>query len=260
MDECLDSPSAVLEDALRIRNYSETFRWAGDDLEEHAGLFCTLTFIAWRAARILGLALEAQKHETEYVQVFRGSLEWAVAESMFGTAEVWDPSSEENLVERGAEATFQALLYLHEYGEATPRAVRSRAALLYRTLQDAQAELPPDLRTFLLGDAALLAGIMARHTGHLADAEEWAAIAEAHFRADANPKPGLCRVVFLRLTLLYERSDCDLVVKAAKSLDQSFSDLGMVEDHVKCRILRAAALKIAGQPEEAWRCSNPSER
>ncbi len=251
MDECSDSPRVVLEDAWRIRSYSETLQWAEDDLEERAGLFCTLTFIAWRAARILGLAVEAQKCEAEYVQSFRGSLQWGVAESVFDTADVWDTSVERNLVGRGAESTFQALLYLHECGEATPRAVRSRAALFYRALQDAQGRLPTDLRSFLLGDAALLAGVMARHTGGLADAEEWATLAEGHFRGDMNPKPGLCRVVFLRLTLLYERSDCELVVKAARSLDQAFSDLGMLEDHVKCRILWAAALKIAGQPEEA---------
>jgi len=257
MDECLVSPRVVLDDAATIRQFVQVLRWAEDDLEERAVLFCTLTFIAWRAARILGLSREVQRFEAEYVQSFRGSLQWDVAESAFSAAEPVDPTAERQFVGQGPEAILQALLYLHEYGEATPRTVRSRAALLYRSLQDSESVLLSDLRSYFLGDAALLAGGMARHIGSAGDAEEWATVAENHFRADVNPKPGLGRVVFLRLTLLYERSHCDLVVRAAETLDQSFSDLDMLEDRVKCRILWAAALKIVGQFQEALEVLEP---
>lgn len=257
MDDCLESPRVVLDGALGTRRYLQMLEWAKDDLEEHVVLFCTLTFIAWRAARILGLPREVQQCEADYIQSFRSSLQWDVAQSVFSGAEQVDSLDERELVGRGPEAIFQALLYLHDYGEATPRTVGSRAARLYRTLQDAEPVLLPDLRPFFLGDAALLAGGMARHIGSAGDAEEWATLAEGYFRADANPKPGLCRVVFLRLTLLYERSNCDLVAKAARSLDQSFSDLGMLEDRVKCRILWAASLKIVGQFQEALEVLEP---
>jgi tetratricopeptide (TPR) repeat protein len=257
MDECLVSPRVVLDDATTIRQFVQAFRWAEDDLEERAVLFCTLTFIAWRAARILGLSREVQRYEAEYIQSFRGSLQWDVAESVFRAAEPVDSSAERQLVGKGPEAIFQTLLYLHGYGEATPRTVRSRAALLYRSLQDTESVLLADLRSFFLGAAALLAGGMARHIGSAGDAEEWATLAQSHFRADANPKPGLGRVVFLRLTLLYERSRCDVVARAARALDQSFSDLGMLEDRVKCRILWAASLKILGQFQEALEVLEP---
>jgi tetratricopeptide (TPR) repeat protein len=257
MDDCLESPRVVLDDAVGTRKYLQTLQWAEDDLEERVVLFCTLTFIAWRAARILGLPREAQRCEADYIQAFRGSLQWDVTESVFSASERVDSSDERQLVGREPEGIFQALLFLHEYGEATPRAVRSCAALLYRTLQDAEPVLPSDLRPFFLGDAALLAGGMARHIGSAGDAEEWATLAESHFRADANPKPGLCRVVFLRLTLLYERGHCGLVAKASRSLDQSFADLGMLEDRVKCRVLWAASLKIIGQSQEALEVLEP---
>lgn len=257
MDECVVSPRVVLDDAIAIRQCVQVFRWTEDDLEERAVLFCTLTFVAWRAARILGLSREVQRYEADYTESFRGSLQWDVAESMLSAAEPVDSSAERQLVGRGPEAIFQALLYLHAYGEATPRTVRSRAALLYRSLKDAESQLLWDLGPFFLGDAALLAGGMARHIGSAGDAEEWATLAEGHFRTDANPKPGLGRVLFLRLTLLYERSRCDLVAKAAKALDRSFLDLGMFEDRVKCRILWAASLKIVGQFQEALEVLEP---
>jgi tetratricopeptide (TPR) repeat protein len=257
VDDCLESPRVVLDDAVKTRKYLEALRWAEDDLDEQAVLSCSLTFIAWRAGRILGLAREVQRFEAEYIQSFRGSLQWEVSESVFSAAEPVDSSAEAQLVGKGPEAIFQALLYLHEYGQATPRTVKSRAALLYRSLQESESVLPSDLRSYFLGDAALLVGGMARHIGRAGDAEEWAALAESHFRDDTNPKPGLGRVVFLRLALLYERSRCDLVAKAARALDQSFSDLGMLEDRVKCRILWAASLKIVGQFQEALEVLEP---
>lgn len=257
MDECLTSPRIVLDDAMTIRQLVQEFQWTEDDLGERAVLFCTLTFIAWRAARILELSREVQQLEAEYVQSFRGSLQWDVAESLLSAGEPVEPSAERQFVGEGPEAIFQALLYLHEYGEATPRTVRSRAILLYRSLQDTEPVLPSDLRSFFLGDAALLAGGMARHIGSPGDAEGWATVAENHFRADANPKPGLGRVVLLRLALLYASGRCDLVARASKALDQAFSDLGMLEDRVKCRILWAAALKIIGQFQEGLEVLEP---
>ncbi|MEP6470652.1 MAG: hypothetical protein ABJC28_01455 [Acidobacteriota bacterium] len=250
MDDCLESPRDVLEEAMRIRNHLETLQWCDDDLEESRGLFCSLTFIAWRAARAAALPREIQRYEADYLRSFRDSLQRDIAESVLSAAQPMDSSAERQLVGRGPEAVFQALLFLHDYGEATPRTVRSRAALLYRALNDEEGSVPSDLLPFFLGYAALLAGVMARHIGSAGDAEEWATLAERHFRGDANPKAGLSRVNFLRLALLYERSDCDLVAKAARSLDESFSDLGMLEDWVKCRVLWAAALKILGRSQE----------
>jgi len=257
MDDALEAPRGLLEEALGIRNYLETLQWHNDDLEEKKVLFCSLTFVAWRAARNAGLHREIQQCESDYLRCFRDSLQQEIAESALSAAEPMDSSAERQLVWSGPEAVLQALFYLHDSGEASPRTVSSRAALLYRVLREDGGVVPSDLLPFFLGYAALLAGVMARHTGSARDAEEWATIAEGHFRGDASSRAGLGRVTFLRLGILYERSDCDLVARAARSLDESFLALGMLEDWVKCRVLWAAALKILGRFQEGLEVLDP---
>jgi tetratricopeptide (TPR) repeat protein len=89
------------------------------------------------------------------------------------------------------------------------------------------------------------------------EASEWLDRAEKHFRAGVNPEPQLARVLFIRLTLLYSMTRCDLVVEKAPHLDSVFSRLGMEEDRVKCRIMWAGSLKLMGRCQEALAVLQP---
>jgi len=258
-DECLELPRSVLEDARSIQGLLEDCLWSEDYLEERESLLLSLAFVAWRAARLLGFSCEAQHWESEYKKMFRRSLLWSVAENVWASAGWLNPPAN-HMLSRDPEAIFQVLLYLQDHGEANPQAVSESATRIYRSLQMDRLRLPNDLHSFFLGESARLTGSVLRMVGNPALVEEWADLAEEHFGSDSNPRPSLARVAFLRLTLLYEKSQWDLVPKAARALDSSFSDLGMEEDRVKCRILWAASLKLVGRFREALEVLEPLRR
>jgi tetratricopeptide (TPR) repeat protein len=262
-EECVASPESVLEEAGSIRQLVEGLEWANDSMEERESLLCSLAFTAWRASRILRLACRAQRWESEYKKVFRRSLLWDVAESICKSESGLAQATEE-IGRSGPEGVFQILLYLRDQREVDPQETATIAEGVYRTLQG--LKLPKDLHPFLLTEAALLVGGSLRHIGGLGAVDRWSEHAERHSREDSNPKPSLARIAFLRLATLHEQSRFDLVSKAAPGLEQSFADLGMEEDRVKCRILWAASLKLLGhfqeglavlQPVQQWKSNIP---
>jgi tetratricopeptide (TPR) repeat protein len=142
------------------------------------------------------------------------------------------------------------LLQLGEDLEADPQSTQLKALALYESLWESTV-FPADLHSFFQGDAARLVGCALRVTGQHRDANDWFDKAEAHVRSGVNPDPQLARILFARLAASYAAAQLEPVLKVAPALDKTFAGLGMEEDRVKCGILWAASLKIAGQPERA---------
>jgi hypothetical protein len=251
-DECLDNPESVLKEADSVRRLAMGLDWEEDDFEERRSLLCSLAFVAWRASRLLGLSLDAQRWMAEYRKLFRGSLFWTVA----GKNEAGLPEFPQVVDWRGLETVFQSILYLQDQRETDPEGTTALAEDLYRFLNT--APLPQDVRTFILAEAALLVGASLRVRGLITAVDRWAEIATTHLGGDLDPGPTLARIAFLRLTAFHEQSRFDLVVNAAPALDRSFADLGMDEDRVKCRIVWSASLKILGRVEEALEVLEPA--
>ena len=247
-EECTSRPGAVLEEVSDLyANLSRT-TWTSDILQEREGVLCSLAFLAWRTSRVLRLTKTAQRWEAEYASVFRQTLMWEVLESVCAADDTLDVAAGPN-APCDSERIFQITLFLQDQREVIPERTLATAEAFYRLLSE--SELSLDIRPFFLANAALLAGGSLRQIGRPRSVERWIELAESHLKDDPDPTASLARVSFLRLAVLHEQSRYELVTQSASALDQTFADLGMEEDRVKCRILWAASLKILGRFEEA---------
>lgn len=256
MDDCGWSPRRALLEASVIRDSLTSAAWPDDPFEEKESLLNSLAFVAWRAARILDLSREVYRWQAEYKRVFRQSVACLNVQETLelngkGMSSVRDDLS-------NPESLFQALIYLHDQLETNPKAVSKALQGFYGELDSGAREMAPDLRLFLLAEAATLLGAALRTVGNASEVAEWLGTAEEHFRAGVNPKPGLARVLFLRLNVSYTLGRFDVVIKIAPQLEATFAELGMDEDRVKSRILWASSLKLEGFPQEALAVLEPA--
>jgi tetratricopeptide (TPR) repeat protein len=253
-DECANAPEATLATAATIWELLSRHGWTDDELGEREALLCSLAFVAWRAARMLGLSKDAQNWEANYRSRFHSSVQWDVTALECAPG---SPSLSDELVTCGAEGVLQVLLCLQELYETTPRVVSSKAAAVHEALTADQVVSASDVRPFLLGLSARIAGTGNRIIGMYEEASRWLDLAESHFRADLNPAPELARVSYQRLALFYMLGHYDLIIKGSAVLESSLYEFGMHEDVVKCRILWAASLKCVGECEKAFEVLEP---
>ncbi len=253
-EDCAGCPELVLEEAEAIGSVVAAIRWPDDEMEERGLLSRSFAFIAWRAARILGLAYRAQGWESEYRRSFRKSLSWDVAESIFESEGGSSPAFSD-VARSDAEGLFQVLLYLEDQREADPKKTSVVAEDIYQSLHGRR--LPKDLHSFLLSEAARVVGGALRQISEPDHLKRWCDLAESHLENDPNPSPSLTRIAFLRLASLYEQSRYELAAAGAPPLEKSFANFGMEEDRVKCRILWAASLKLLGRFQEALEVLQP---
>lgn len=250
MEQCTESPRLVLREARVIRDSLKGRQWPFDTFSERDVLLCSLTLICWRASRLLNLTREGQQLWSEYGQYFRSSLDWEVAREEWGPIERWRSLQPDELQVLGPETVFRMLLQLQDELELDPQAVGVKALTIYRCLSDSVI-FAPDWNSFFQGDSARLIGASLRLAGRYHEASSWLDNAESHFCSSADPDPQLARILFHRLTILHGLSQLEPILRVAPILDSRFGSLGMEEYRVKCGILWASALKLAGQPEAA---------
>jgi tetratricopeptide (TPR) repeat protein len=248
MEDCSASPELVLRDALLASEFLGLQSRAFEDYELET-LRSSLIFICWRASRLLSRSQETQHWEREYLLSLRRSTDWT-EQREWHLSEWWQELRPPKVRALGEEGVFRTLIRLREEAEAEPRGVAIRSIALYRCLRG-PAIFASDLQSFFQGEAARLAGATLKTLGRYQDAARWLDKAEAHFLSGADPDPQLARTVFLRLSILYSLTNVEAVLQDAPALELTFSRLGMEDDRVKCRILWATSLKIAGRPEAA---------
>lgn len=125
---------------------------------------------------------------------------------------------------------------------SSPSSVREEATFLYRFIERPKREIGLfDEREYFLGETALLAGTACRHLSLREEAWLWFDRAEAGFRHTMNPVCELSRLSYQRLAERFEERQLDMVLELLPSLIDSFQDLGMREDVLKCRFLEAVA-------------------
>ena len=131
---------------------------------------------------------------------------------------------------------------LRERLNASPSCVREEATFLYRFIERPKREIGLfDEREYFLGETALLAGTACRNLSLREEAWLWFDRAEAGFRHTMNPVCELSRLSYQRLAERFEERQLDMVLELLPSLIESFQDLGMREDVLKCRFLEAVA-------------------
>ena len=249
MEDCSASPDLVLRDALLASESLGLQSCAFED-DELETLRSSLIFICWRASRLLFRSQETQHWEREYLLSLRRSPDWTEEQREWQVPDWWEGLRPAKVRALGDEGVFRTLMRLREEAEAEPRGVAIRSTALYRCLRG-PAMFAADLQSFFQGEAARLAGATLKTLGRYQNAARWLDKAEAHFLSGADPDPQLARIVFLRLSILYSLTNVEAVLQGAPALESTFSRLGMEDDRVKCRILWATSLKIAGRPEAA---------
>ena len=250
-EDCEGTPREVLDHAATVHDTLSTRQWRDDEMSERETILCSLAFLCWRAARLLGRSFNAQQWEIRYRVAVQDTFEW----SLIGEACL--PHNREgkrgfqDLERLSSEELFRLLLYLRERCDVDPQMVSLAAIRLHKELSANTIEVPGDLRLYFLGESARLAGATVRNTGVQEEAIDWLDIAAKHFQAGPNREPELARVSYLRFAILYRLCGFDAVYKSIPALAKTFQNLGMQEDLVKCRILWAASLKSAGECERA---------
>jgi tetratricopeptide (TPR) repeat protein len=136
--------------------------------------------------------------------------------------------------------------------DTTPARVRDEAEFLYRFVAVPKRPIGLfDEREYFLGETAAIAGTACRHLSRRDEARVWFDRAEAGFRHTMNVAAELARLGYQRLALRLEERQLEVVIEMAPSLRESFEQLDMAEDALKCRFLEGLALMESDKPAEA---------
>lgn len=141
------------------------------------------------------------------------------------------------------EALLAVCGVLQERMTGSPGAVRDEAEFFYRFLESPRRGIGLfDEREYFLGELALLAGTACRFLSQRQEAWLWFDRAESGFRHTVNAVGDLSRLGYQRLAERFEERQIDVVLELLGPLVESFDQLGMAEDSLKCRFLEGLAL------------------
>jgi tetratricopeptide (TPR) repeat protein len=136
--------------------------------------------------------------------------------------------------------------------ENSPVAVRDDAEFFYRFVEDLSHQIGlADERDYFQGELALIAGCASRVLFRTQDADRWLSAADASFGRSKNAHMDLARVGYQRLALLLEERQLDEVLELSPLWVETFEQLDMHEDALKCRFLQGIVHFELGQLDKA---------
>ncbi len=141
------------------------------------------------------------------------------------------------------ETLLSLCLLLRPKLDSTPSVARDEAEFLYRFIETPRRAIGLfDEREYFLGETALLAGTACRQLSRREEAYVWFDRAEAGFRHTINASADLSRLGYQRLAERLEERQFDVVLEMLPALVESFRQLEMHDDALKCRFLEGLAL------------------
>ena len=242
----------LLKDAEALHSFILQAEWPESDFDERTELLSVCAFGAWRAARRLGDAAAAAQWSKRFgtsctAFVPSGSEHGAIRPA--GAANGFQATQEFSFE---PEAMLSVCERLREDWDGSPSLVRQEAEFFYRFLHVAGSSAGLfDEREYFLGELALIAGTKSRQLSDWDEAQVWFDRAEAAYEGTLNSTADLARLAYQRLALRMEERQVGEVMELAPPLIESFENLGMPEDAVKCRILQGLALLISSRFVEA---------
>ncbi len=142
--------------------------------------------------------------------------------------------------------------------ETSPALVRDEASFFFDYLSTPRRAIGLfDEREYFLGELALLAGTASRILALREDSRRWLDRSEANFRLTVNAVADWSRVSYQRLAILLEERHFDALREQLPTLIESFENLEMPEDALKCRFLEGSLhletgdLSLASETYEA---------
>jgi tetratricopeptide (TPR) repeat protein len=152
------------------------------------------------------------------------------------------------------ETLLSLCLLLRPKLENSPSLVRDEAEFLYRYIERPRREVGLfDEREYFLGETALLAGTACRQLSRREEAHVWFDRSEAGFRHTINSIADLSRLAYQRLAERLEERQFEVVLEMLPALLESFQELEMHDEALKCRFLEGLALMESDELSEAVR-------
>jgi tetratricopeptide (TPR) repeat protein len=138
--------------------------------------------------------------------------------------------------------------------ESAPGLVRDEAEFLYRFVENPKRQVGLfDERDYFLGEAALLAATACRYLSRRDEARIWFDRAEAGFRHTINAVGDLSRLAYQRLAERLEERQFEVVLEMLPPLQETFRELEMHDEALKCRFLAGLALMESDELSESVR-------
>jgi tetratricopeptide (TPR) repeat protein len=136
--------------------------------------------------------------------------------------------------------------------ESAPSLIREESEYFFQFLESPERPIGDfDEREYFLGEFAFLAGSCSRFLFRREEARAWLDRAESYFAQCAGAGALAVRVAYQRLALAVEERRFDQIFELAPLWAQTAMRLGMTEESLKCRLLRAIALQERDQIAEA---------
>jgi len=136
--------------------------------------------------------------------------------------------------------------------ETSPAKVRQEAEFFYRFIASPKRAIGLfDERQYYLSELALIAGTTCRDLFDREAAHEWFERAEASCSRVVNAGERVARLAYQKLALATEERRFNRVLELAPLWMESFEEMELWEDALKCRFLEAAALREVGQMPRA---------
>jgi len=236
-----------LEVARSLYDFIHGLAWPQPDFGERAELLADCAFAGWRISR----RLEEPHEEARWLGKFRtGAFQSPLGSEV--ERELAIPIDHRLEIELDLFADSQFLLAvcdtLRTRSETSPADTKARAEFVYSCLATPETTIElRDEREHFLGDFALIAGGACRFLFHRQEARRWFDRAETGFTKSANGAAHVARVGYQRLALAAEERRFEEVEEAVPLLAEFFNSIGLAEDALKCRFLRAIALREKGR-------------
>lgn len=254
--ELLNAPvpsSSAASRAAHLFDVAASSIWPLDEFGERYEVSALLAFVGWRNAAASGLEGEAQ----EWLRM----ADMIVGEEAVGfeclTSFLYLPDEGvtaklESRFLAKPEDIFLSLSILKRDRYRNPSGVVTAASRLYRRITNEQMPGVTESETqFFLGEAALLAGGLARVVGSRRTASAWLIAALDHFGRCPSNQPLIAKVKLSLATLARDFHEYDESEQWRHGLLDRFLDWGMAREAFTFRLLEALILKARGATDGA---------
>lgn len=223
--------------------------WPHDEFDEKAELLARISHLAWSRSLGRGDALETLRWEEESVGHLLGQ---ETGQQLVNVpASNWSPMVCERFLSDRA-LLLGLCTWLRSEVNFSPRPVLELASLVYGWLSThAGAPAVRKEEAYLLTDLASSAANCARVCGRYASSQAWLVLAEKWCGASKDPLVSGARVEYARLALLHETRQYSAVLSRVSELVDRFAQLGLQDNVVKSKFLRAQAQKELDRDDEA---------
>lgn len=250
----------TLRSAADVFRLIERLPWPEHDYQEKQDLLQIVASLGWRAMgcdpdEVLILRKNAGDPQAPLPATFTSQSSGATTtgQSWRQVGQISQSAAEE--IRRGAGGSLMALFrfcrYLAELNEYSVSEARLEAMRIRKLLEESPSAGVFDERQYFLAELARLVGVSCRIAGRWQEAATWLDQAEAGFARTLCPTVGAAQIAYARLGLMFHRYRLLEAIEGSGPLETIFERLSMQTQAVKCRVVKAMALKGLGRLDEA---------